>query len=99
MPKKSYGCSGFRIVLFPNPADDIVTVKVLEDDTLIDKPDSNEQPNYTIRIFNRQGILKSSFARSGDTFSIPLTNIGKGTYIVEVSKGENVAHQQLIVNN
>lgn len=110
-PKSVYVGSGKMLTLYPNPASDNVSITVNEDpqiyvanDTLISRSvisnSSNVEPKtYTIRIFNNQSTLLSTCIRSGKYFSVPLTNMREGTYIIEVSEGNNRYTQQLIVKH
>ena len=60
---------------------------------------ADESTTYTIRIYNSQSFLLSTWTRSGKNFDIPLINMRDGTYIIEVSDGENSYRQQLIVKH
>jgi hypothetical protein len=112
LTKKSYGCSGYyRMTLYPNPASDNVTITMTEESPLIDTGDSTltaaainnsitkEPVTFSIRIYNSQSTLLSTVSRSGKSFSVPLTNMRDGTYIIEVSDGKNSFRQQLIVKH
>lgn len=110
-PKSVYVGGGKMLTLFPNPASDNVSITVNEDpqifvanDSLISSSvisnSSNVEPKtYTIRIFNSQSALLSTSIRSGKNFNVPLTNMREGTYIIEVSEGNNRYTQQLIVKH
>jgi hypothetical protein len=105
---------GYVMTLYPNPASDNVTVTMTEyvpsaeyidttgftswamTDTEVE---SVETTTYTIRIYNNQSDLLSTFTRSGGSFNIPLINMKDGAYIIEVSDGENYYRQQLIVKH
>lgn len=106
---KGVNVGGKSLSLFPNPASDNVTISIKEDPLLITN-DTNiaiaktkikgpELKNFTVRIFNSQGNLLSTTLRSGNIFSIPLTNLQDGTYLVEVSDGNNNYTQQLIIRH
>lgn len=100
--KKTYGCSkGFSIILYPNPASDYVTVSIDDQAEEYMETETNDGKlnNYTIKIFNSQSYLISTLKRSGQNFEIPIQELKKGTYIVEVSDGINSCSEQLIVNN
>ncbi|MEI6048442.1 MAG: T9SS type A sorting domain-containing protein [Bacteroidota bacterium] len=112
LTKKTYGCSGFYgMTLYPNPASDNVTIAMIEESPLIDTGDSTltngainnaiskEPVTFTISIYNSQSTLLSTVSRSGKSFSIPLTNMRDGTYIIEVSDDKNSYRQQLIVKH
>jgi hypothetical protein len=108
--KKTSGCNG--MTLYPNPASDNVTLTMTENipsteygDTTgfisgaITDAESIETITYTIRIFNNQSALLSTFTRSGGSFNIPLVNMKDGAYIIEVSNGKNSYRQQLIIKH
>ncbi len=109
-PKSVYVGGGKMLTLFPNPATDNVTVTVNEDpqvdvvgdSTIVNETKStsiNVPKTYTIRIFNSQSALLSTSIRSGKSFNVPLTNMRDGTYIIEVSDGNNRYTQQLILKH
>ena len=95
---------GYGMTLFPNPASDNVTITMIESDTTITgvataDAKADEPTTYTIRIYNSQSFLLSTWTRSGKNFDIPLINMRDGTYIIEVSDGENSYRQQLFVKH
>ncbi len=112
LTKKTSGCpNSIAMTLYPNPASDNVTIIINENITLV-TPDSTdlatmninnsqsvESTTYTIRIYNSQSALLSTFVRRGKSFDVPLTNMRNGVYIIEVSDGKNTSRQQLIVKH
>jgi len=112
LTKKYYGCSrSYAMTVYPNPASDNVTITMIENPLLVEYSDSSinnlaitdakadEPTTYTIRIYNSQSILLSTWTRSGKSFNIPLINMRDGTYIIEVSDGKNSYRQQLFVKH
>jgi hypothetical protein len=110
--KKTYGCSGyFAITVYPNPADDEVTISMIDNDqtsvandTEFSRIDMNytkviESSTYTIRIYNSQSTLISTLTRNGKSFNVPLTGMRDGTYIIEVTDGKNSSRQQLFIKH
>jgi C1A family cysteine protease len=105
-----YGCPHY-FTIYPNPASNNITITMIDNstystdaDTVIAKVNSNistsDVPiNFTIRIYNSQSSLISSVKRTGTNFSVPLTNMRDGTYIVEVSDGKTSTTQTLIVKH
>ena len=105
----SYGSTSIYIhnclkfSLSPNPASGTVTVSkeifgasdsesraaVSEDATTV----------YTIRILNYYGSLQYTTTRSGDSFTIPVSNLKDGRYIIQFSNGKEVYNSQLIVKH
>lgn len=108
-PKGVY-VGGKSLSLYPNPTSDNVTISIKEDPLLImddtslivnDKTEIQlvEPKNYTIRIFNSQGNLLSTIIKSGKVFTIPLTNLPNGTYLVKVNDEKTIYTQQLIIKH
>ncbi len=102
------------MTLYPNPASDNVTVTMTEyvpsaeysdtagfvSETMNDTyTESVEAITYTIRIYNNQSALLSTFTRSGGSINIPLVNMKDGAYIIEVSDEKKYYRQQLIVKH
>jgi hypothetical protein len=97
--------------IYPNPASNDITITMIDNstystatDTIITNVNSNistsDVPiNFTIRIYNSQSALISSIKRSGTSFSVPLTNMRDGSYIIEVSDGKTSYTQTLIVKH
>jgi len=100
--KKTYGCSkSLSIILYPNPASDYITVSIVDqaEESMESDTNGGELNNYTIKIYNNQSYLVSTLKRSGKSFEIPIQDLKKGIYIIEVSDGINSCSEQLIVNN
>jgi hypothetical protein len=101
-----YGCPQYFTV-FPNPASDNITITIIDnsssytDTTFVNQNIANAivPTNFTVRIYNSQSALISSVKRNGLNFSVPLTNMRDGTYIVEVSDGKTSTTQTLIVKH
>jgi hypothetical protein len=100
------------LVLSPNPAMDNVQVSVtkalntssISDNTSIIPElktfnDQDISTTYTIKIYNTFGKVFYSGVKTGDSFTIPVTNLQDGTYIVEVSDGKNSYSRQLVVKH
>ena len=93
--------------IYPNPASDNITITMIDnsvsntDTTYVNQNITNEntQTNFTVRVYNSQSALISSVKRTGTSFSVPLTNMRDGTYIVEVSDGKTSTTQTLIVKH
>ena len=100
------GCPQYFTV-FPNPATDNITITIIDNSASnTDTPFVNQNianadvpTNFTVRIYNSQSTLISSVKRSGMNFSVPLTNMRDGTYIIEVSDGKTSTTQTLIVKH
>jgi hypothetical protein len=112
LTKKTYGCpQSLVMALYPNPASDNVSITINENPSSVEVADSGqvnlaiindvieESITFTIRIYNSQSMLVSTFTRGGKSFNIPLINLRDGTYIIEVSDGKNSYQQQLILKH
>lgn len=113
LTKKTYGCSkSLSLTLYPNPASDYVTITVIDEDLPLtesddlnlvntgdNKQDLNNPVTYTVNIYSSQSILLLTMKRTGKTFSIPLSNLKDGNYIVEVTDSKNTYTNQLIVKH
>ena len=108
-----YGCPHYFTV-YPNPASDNVTITLVENSSQVTNFDTDttsivnmntntlgaDAPtNFTVRIYNSQSAVVSTVTRSGKSFSVPLTNLINGTYIIEVSDGKTSYRQPLIVKH
>jgi hypothetical protein len=83
--------------VYPNPASDEVTLTM--SDELNNTTASQTNINFTVRIYNSQSALVSVVKRSGTSFTVPLTDIQDGTYIIEISDGKTGYRQPLIVRH
>ena len=107
LSKKTYGCS-LGITLYPNPASVNVTIAINNNHDMIEISDTSnsiaitndiESTTYTIRVLDSQGILLSTFIRSGTSFTIPLDNLHDGIYIIEATDNKNSCQEQLIIKH
>lgn len=100
------GCPHY-FTIYPNPASDNITITMIDnslsntDTTFVNQniPNASIPTNFTVKIYNSQSALISSVKRNGLNFSVPLTNMRDGTYIVEVSDGKTSTTQTLIVKH
>jgi hypothetical protein len=102
------GCPGYFSV-FPNPASDNITINIIENpianagiDTsgvILNTLSSDVTNQFTVSIYNKQGILLVRLKRSGKCFDVPLTNFRDGNYIIEINDGTSNYSQQLIVKH
>jgi lysyl endopeptidase len=112
LTKKTSGCpNSIAMTLYPNPASDNVTITMDDNLSMVSNYESDstsivitnskttEITSYTIRIYNSQSALLSTFTRSGTSFNIPLINMRDGSYIIEVSDGKTSYIQTLIVKH
>jgi len=111
LTKKTYGCpSSLLMTVYPNPTSEIANITLTEDNSTIPadgsdltdiglKTKSVDQVTYTVKIYNSQSFIVSTLKRSGNNFTVPLTNLADGTYIIEVTDGKNAYRQALIVKH
>lgn len=98
------GYCGRSYTIYPNPAYENVTIDVdistnySETDKLLEINDALE-PQFNIRIYDKQGILYLNYVRKGIKFEIPVNNLRDGIYIVEISDGISKYSEQLIVKH
>jgi hypothetical protein len=59
---------------------------------------TNVPVNYTVKVVNSFGSLLYSSKKSGDSFTIPVGNLSKGNYLVQISDGKIVSSQTLIIS-
>jgi hypothetical protein len=59
---------------------------------------TNIPVTYIVKIVNSFGSLLYSSKKSGDTFTIPVDNLSKGNYLVQISDGKTVSSQTLIIS-
>jgi hypothetical protein len=59
---------------------------------------TNVPVTYTVKIVNSFGSLLYSSKKTGDSFTIPVGNLQKGNYLVQISDGKTVSSQTLIIS-
>jgi FKBP-type peptidyl-prolyl cis-trans isomerase len=59
---------------------------------------TNIPVTYTVKIVNSFGSLFYSSKKTGNTFTIPVGNLRKGNYLVQISDGTTVSSQTLIIS-
>ncbi len=92
-------CKNF--MLFPNPASDNITItKIASTETNTFEKDLKQDDGiYTIRIIDLFGALHYSATKTGDSFTLPVSNLKNGNYIIQVINGENISNLQLIIKH
>ncbi len=84
----------FDFFIFPNPADDIVEIKL--DDSKIDL---NNIQEYEIKLYNSQQIILSSLKSKSISNKIDISHLTNGAYWVQVVYQGKPYYKQLIVNH
>lgn len=85
--------------LSPNPASDNVTLTITEADPEKAAIADPEFANYTVSIYNFYGILQSNFKKAGRNFTLPVSNLKNGNYIVNITNGEETKSLPLVVKH
>ncbi|HLU93626.1 MAG TPA: M43 family zinc metalloprotease [Membranihabitans sp.] len=80
-------CSGYRIVLSPNPASTEVTVSIKDEKGIAPQ---NIEAHYEVNIVNTEGKLAYHSTKTAHKFSISLAGLEPGIYIVRVSEVNKV---------
>lgn len=97
-----YDCYYYAIT--PNPASDIVTinkVKASEDTdgkTILTKSD-DENTTCDIQIIDYYGSLHLQTKKSGNSFTLPVSNLKDGTYFVKITNGNKTSSLKLVVKH
>jgi Zn-dependent metalloprotease len=99
----SYNCGGYFLI-YPNPTSDELNIEINEsainaiNDSLLPNLDNNEiEKSFEIRIFNSMGFLLKSTNESGLNFSIPVSDLNEGSYIIEINDGKSGYRQQFMI--
>ena len=82
-------------LLSPNPASNEVTITVNNHNQNIDLSSGIHE----VSIYNMYGNLKSKHKYSGESFTIPLSKIEDGSYIIRIDNGKSIVNKQLIVKH
>ena len=95
--------------LSPNPASNNIQVNIIKPEEAVINSDTaaalSLQSNnssittYQVRIVNSFGVVFYSTKQTGDSFTIPVSNLPNGTYIVEAYDGKQSYRQQLIIKH
>jgi len=85
---------GFSIS--PNPASEVANIKVSKSSST--KIES-ELPDFDISIFDINGILYQTDKKSGYEFSIPVSSLRDGTYIVNIKYGKKSSSLPLLIKH
>ena len=94
-----------KLMLSPNPSSNIVEVTITKDAVYSNSMQSEtsandiEYTNYTIRIFNSLSTLVYTTTRTGNNFTVPVSNLRNGNYFIEVTDRKNNYRQQLIIKH
>ena len=101
----AYGSTNIWIhdywLLSPNPASDIVTITRVVSDKDNTKVISSDSENTTcdIQILDYYGSLHYQTTKSGDSFTIPVSNLKNGNYFVKITDRNKTFNLKLVVKH
>ena len=90
-----YIYQGYRFSISPNPASEEVSIKVTTNSNVQD----TEIPDFDINILDLNGIQYNTYKRSGFEFTLPLSNLRDGTYIVNIRYGMKSTNLPLMLKH
>lgn len=97
-----YECYYFSIS--PNPASDIVNINRVaaceetDNKTLI-MSSVNVNTTYDIQIMDYYGSLHLQTTKSGDSFTLPVSNLKDGIYFVKITNGKEISNLKFVVKH
>ena len=88
----------------PNPASDIVTINRVSASEETDGKTimmSSDDANTTcdIQIVDYYGSLHLQTTKSGDSFTLPVSNLKDGTYFVKITNGKKISNLKFVVKH
>lgn len=97
-----YDC--YYYVMSPNPASDIVTISrvLASEDTKGKTLLTGSVDTYTtseIQILDYYGSLHLQTTKSGDSFTIPVSNLKDGTYLIKITNGNKTSSLKMVVKH
>ena len=91
----------YDFLLSPNPATETVTITKVAansgENTTKSTGSVDEGTIFTIRVIDFYGSLHFTTTKSGSSFTIPISNLKDGNYIVEITNGKNIINKQLVI--
>lgn len=100
---QSVRVSGGMFSMSPNPASNEVAITMADEATPQTAAKTkaaiatNTVITYDIRITDVSGVICATLKRTGKRFTIPVSNLKNGMYIVEVSDGKTVYIKSMVV--
>ncbi len=83
----------YRYSMYPNPASEYVTITLTVDESV----KKEEVPsNILVRITDNSGITYYSGTKGGDSFTLPVSNLKDGSYIVSIIYDGKIENLPLI---
>jgi hypothetical protein len=89
----------YKFSISPNPASDIVRVTISKPNSINTTTDQEIPSNYKVRILDFKGILYYSGLKSGSSFTLPVSNLRDGSYIVQISYGKKTESLTLMIKH
>jgi hypothetical protein len=81
---------GYRYSISPNPASTQLTVN-------ISNTKSNANTTYTIRVVDATGFEHYRSKQTTNKFTIPVSNLKNGNYILEITDGKTTSAKPLLI--
>lgn len=98
VPKIIWIYSGYGFSASPNPASEEVRITVTQRDTEA-KTMETEVPEFDVQIYDLNGSLCYTDKKSGLYFTLPVSKLRNGSYIISISNGEKKESIPLIVKH
>jgi hypothetical protein len=88
----------------PNPASDIVTINRVAaseetDGKTIMMSSDDANTTYDIQIVDYYGSLHLQTTKSGDSFTLPVSNLKNGNYTIQITNGNKTSNLKLVVKH
>jgi PKD-like domain/Secretion system C-terminal sorting domain len=103
-----YGYCGYSLIIYPNPATDIINVTIKEPELSSSDVASSDEilsndilkmnmDKLKVTISDNLGKVYKNLSKNSKSFEIPINDLNKGNYIVTVSDGSIAISAALIV--
>jgi len=89
---------GYKFSASPNPTSEEVKIMVTKEDTEALTMET-EVPEFDVRIYDMNGNMYYTGKKSGLYFTLPVSNLKNGSYLISISNGEKKKSIPLIVKH
>lgn len=86
-------------LMYPNPASDNVTISLKESSSDNNISDTKKPSVFRVQIIDNSGKSYYSATKSGDSFTIPVSNLKDGNYYVNIVYGNKIESLPLIIKH
>ena len=89
--------SAMSVQAFPNPASNSLSVKISFSDFQEEENSNSNDEAFVVALFNdrNQKVIGEIF--TSRSFQLPVENLPKGTYYLQVSNGDNLISKQILI--